>query len=78
MIKEKLYKAVMSHAQGMIDKSVANIEVLMTNPSGMGQHGDIVSEIIKELKTVSEYEGIKKNLDKHMGNDKVNLTESKH
>ena len=31
-MKEQLYKAVMSHAQGNIDKAVANIGVYMNNP----------------------------------------------
>tara|TARA_B100000965_G_C19451216_1_gene695356 strand:+ start:29 stop:256 length:228 start_codon:yes stop_codon:yes gene_type:complete len=73
MLKEKLYKAVMSHAQGNIDKAVANVEVYMNNPVGVADHSDIVGEIIKELKVINSNQEIKDTLEKHFGADKVNL-----
>ena len=58
MIKEKLKEAFLSHADGHIKKHVANVEVLLNNPTGIGEHGDIISEIEKELNEVSKYEDL--------------------
>ena len=71
MLKEQLYKAVMSHAQGNIDKSVANVAVYMNNPVGIGEHSDVVQEIIVQLKIVAENQDVIDNLEKHFGQDKV-------
>ena len=49
-MKYKLKEAFLSHADGHIKKHVANVEVLLNNPTGIGEHGDIISEIEKELK----------------------------
>ena len=55
-MKYKLKEAFLSHADGHIKKHVANVEVLLNNPRGIGEHGDIISEIEKELEQVSKYE----------------------
>ena len=49
-IKEKLKSAFLFHAKGHIEKHLANVEVLLSNPVGIGEHGDIINEIEKELK----------------------------
>ena len=72
-MKEQLYKAGMSHAQGNIDKAVANIGVYMNNAAGIGEHPDIVEEIVKQLKIVAENQDVKDNLEKHFGSDRVKL-----
>ena len=71
MLKEQLYKAVMSHAQGNIDKSVENVAVYMNNPVGIGEHADVEQEIIGQLKIVAENQDVIDNLEKHFGQDKV-------
>ena len=58
MIKEKLKEAFLSHADGHIKIHVANVEVLLNNPTGIGEHGDIISEIEKELNEVAKYEDL--------------------
>lgn len=55
-MKYKLKEAFLAHADGHIKKHIANVEVLLNNPRGIGEHGDIVSEIEKELEQVSKYE----------------------
>jgi len=44
-MREKLIKAFISHAQGHIDKHVANVEVYLANPAGIGEHSDIMEAI---------------------------------
>ena len=58
MMKEKLKEAFLAHADGHIKKHVANVEVLLNNPRGIGEHGDIIGEIEKELEEVAKYEDL--------------------
>ena len=55
-MRETLMKAVVSHAQGHINKHLANIEVYMTNPAGIGEHSDIIEAIEIELEQVAKYD----------------------
>jgi hypothetical protein len=67
-MRQQIIHALHSHATGHIDKHLANIEVYLTNPVGIGEHSDIVEAIEVELKAIAEYEDqlevIKKYLDK--------------
>lgn len=74
-MKNRLYQAFMTHAQGHIDKHVANVSILLENPVGIGEHGDIIETIEKEMKQVAEYEDLKANMEKHFGQDKGILSE---
>ena len=44
-MREKLIKALIAHAQGDIQKHVANVEVYLENPAGIGEHSDVVEAI---------------------------------
>ena len=55
-MREQLLKAFVSHAQGHIDKHVANVEVYLTNPAGIGEHSDIIEAIESEVKQIAEYD----------------------
>ena len=57
-IRKKLIDAFLSHAEGHIRNHLANTEVLLSNPVGIGEHGDIINEIEKELKEVAHYEDL--------------------
>jgi hypothetical protein len=64
-MKYKLKEAFLSHADGHIKKHVANVEVLLNNPRGIGEHGDIINEIEKELDEVAKYEDLIKVMNKY-------------
>ena len=51
----------------------ANIDVYLRNSAGIGEHPDIVEEIVKQLKIVAENQDVKDNLEKHFGSDRVKL-----
>lgn len=51
-----LLKAVRSHAQGHIDKHIANVEVYLTQSVGIGEHSNIVEAIEIELEEISKYQ----------------------
>jgi hypothetical protein len=55
-MRQILLNAVRSHARGHIDKHVANVEVYLKNPAGIGEHSDIVDAIEIELKAIAEYQ----------------------
>ena len=55
-MREQLIKALLAHAQGDIAKHVANVEVYLTNPAGIGEHSDITEAIEKELNTIAKYD----------------------
>jgi hypothetical protein len=61
----KLIEAFRSHAKGHVDKHVANIEVYLNNPVGVGEHPDIMEAIEQEMKLVAEYDDMLEMLDKH-------------
>jgi hypothetical protein len=55
-MREKIIKALKSHAQGHIDKHLANVEVYLSNPVGVGEHPDIIEAIEIELEQVAKYQ----------------------
>ena len=54
-MRDKLLNALLAHANGDIQKHVANVEVYLNNPAGIGEHSDIVEAIEKELDTIAKY-----------------------
>ena len=55
-MREQLLKALLEHAQGDIQKHVANVEVYLTNPAGIGEHSNIVEAIEQELNEIAKYQ----------------------
>jgi len=54
-MREQIIKALIAHAQGDIQKHVANVEVYLTNPAGIGEHSDVMEAIEHELNQVAKY-----------------------
>ena len=55
-LKGPIIQGLKDHAQGHIEKHKMNVEVLMQRPAGIGEHGDVLTEIEKELKIIDEYD----------------------
>lgn len=55
-MRQTLINAFKSHAQGHVDKHVANVEVYLQNPAGIGEHSDIIEAIEIEMKQIAEYD----------------------
>ena len=64
-MREKLLNAFKSHAKGHIDKHVANVEVYLTNPAGIGDHPDIIEAIETEVKQIAEYDDMLEMVEKY-------------
>ena len=55
-MRAQLIKALLAHAQGDIQKHVANVEVYLTNPAGIGEHSNIVEAIEEEINMIAKYQ----------------------
>ena len=52
----RLLKAVKAEVEGTRTKAEANLEVLLTNPVGIGEHIDLVVEVHSLLSTIVDSE----------------------
>ena len=55
-MREQLLKALLAHAQGDIQKHVANVEVYLQNPVGIGDHSNVVEAMEEELNMIAKYQ----------------------
>lgn len=69
-MRNKLLQAVRSHAQGHIDKHIANVEVYLTQSVGIGEHSNIIEAIEMELEEISKYQDQIDILDMHFPQEK--------
>ena len=55
-MREKILKALLAHNHGELQKHLANIEVYLNNPAGIGEHPGVLEAIEAELLDASKYE----------------------
>jgi len=55
-MREQLVTALVAHAHGDIQKHVANVEVYLNNPAGIGEHSNVVEAIEQELNMIAKYQ----------------------
>ena len=60
-----MIQALKAHAIGHIEKHKVNVEVILQQAVGIGEHGDILTEAEKELKVIAEYDDQLEMLDKY-------------
>jgi len=56
-MKEIILNAEASYLKGALNKHLANVSLLIDNPTGVAQHEDIMSSIEKELGHIADYNG---------------------
>lgn len=54
-MRKQIIESLTSHAVGKINKHKMNVEVYLTNPSGIGEHSDVMEAIEHELKIIADY-----------------------
>jgi len=54
-MRDMLIDAQTSHLIGHINKHKANVEILLTNSVGIGEHQDIQTAIEEELEEIANY-----------------------
>ena len=55
-MREMIQQALKSKISGQINGHIANIEAMMTNPVGIGDHSDVLEAIDKELEMIAKYD----------------------
>tara|TARA_X000001316_G_C922427_1_gene37798 strand:+ start:6313 stop:6522 length:210 start_codon:yes stop_codon:yes gene_type:complete len=55
MFRNRILKSSKKYFEGEIAKHVVNVEVMLDNTVGVGEHPDIVETIEKELEVISNY-----------------------
>ena len=70
-MRDDFIKASKMHFKGMIEKHRVNTENLMRNSVGIGEHGDVMEEIEKELDVMASYDDKLEMLNKYFS-DSVN------
>ena len=54
-MRELLLGASRTYYVVLINKHISNVEVLLTNPTGIGEHQDIQASIEEELGKIADY-----------------------
>jgi len=56
--RAKMISAMISHAEGHIEKHKMNVEVYLKNPVGVGEHPDVFEAIEQELLEMAKYHDV--------------------
>ena len=54
-MRDTLIKALLAHANGDMQKHIANVEVYLNNSAGIGVHSNVVEAIEGELDMIAKY-----------------------
>ena len=54
-MRKTILNALKAHAMGDIKNHLANIEIYLENPAGIGEHSDVMEAIQVELDQVAKY-----------------------
>jgi rRNA processing protein Gar1 len=54
-VRNQIIESLKSHAVGKINRHKMNVEVYLENPSGIGEHSDIMGAIEEELRFIADY-----------------------
>jgi len=55
-LREKIIKSLLAHANGEIQLHLANVEIYLNNPAGIGEHSDVTGAIQEELDKITKWE----------------------
>ena len=64
-MSDKLLEAVKKYAEGQVAKHKANVEILLTNPTGLADNPDYLETICKELDAMEKYDSQLDIINKH-------------
>ena len=54
-MRKQLLNALLAHARGEIEMHKANVEVYLTNPTGIGEHPDITAAMQEEIDKIARW-----------------------
>ena len=76
-MRQMLINTARAYYLGMINRRVANVEVLLNQPVGIGEHGDIQEEIEKHLGIIADYHDKIEILEKYFNKKEESKDEKK-
>ena len=76
-MRQMLINTPKAYYLGMINRRVANVEVLLNQPVGIGEHGDIQEEIEKHLGIIADYHDKIEILEKYFNKKEESKDEEK-
>ena len=53
-MSQLIMNAIVAEANAKETKAIANLQVYMSNPAGIGEHPDVVGECMKLVKDIAE------------------------
>ena len=68
-MKKIMYDALIAHAKGHIEKHKANVDIYLNQSVGIGEHGDIMDTIEKELEEMAKYHDLLEILSRYFPDD---------
>ena len=55
-MRENIIQALLKHAEGHIEKHIANVNILLEKQVGVAEHPDTLETIEKELAIIAQYD----------------------
>jgi len=55
-LRDKIIQSLLAHANGEIQIHLANVEIYLNNPVGIGEHSDVTGAIQEELDKIARWE----------------------
>ena len=55
-LRDKIIQSLLAHANGEIQIHLANVEIYLNNPAGIGEHSDIMESVENELNMIAKYQ----------------------
>ena len=74
--KHLIYHATVKHFEAERDKALVNARVYLDNPTGIGEHQDIMDALDKELTELSKHHDNAEMLLRYFGKRKEEVTET--
>ena len=68
-VRERMLFAIRSYAEGQLEKHRMNVDVYLENPTGIGEHPDIMEAVTSELTKMAEYHEMLEMVDKYFDKD---------
>ena len=66
-MRQKYIQGIYGEIAGLLDQKVMDLENLLSNPVGIGEHGSLSAEIKVHLKEVAELKGLKETVESLYG-----------
>lgn len=54
VIKKAMYDTALAEFEAQRDKAITNARIYLDHPIGIGEHGQVVDEFIKQIKIAAE------------------------